>query len=273
LLTQTDEALALNESFADILGNCSETMALLNFDPTHLPNFTIFEDVINGPYRSLVDPISLGHPRTYHGANWDFSTNPDLQSNGSVQGYWFYLLAMGSAGRLTESNVTVCGIGQTDAARIAYLSITDYLGVSSSFADARQAAIHAAEAIFTPGSFQSTQCANAWAAVGVGTGSNLCVPTAAAGMRDDFQGTLDLFPNPASTTLNVTIRLTAKASACGLSIWDAAGIKVMDFPKQVVLHPGEHQWSTDCTKLPSGSYQLLYSSNQSHICKRFVVNH
>jgi bacillolysin len=273
LLTQTNEALALNESFADILGNCSETRALLNYDPAHLPNFTIFEEVINGPYRSLMDPMSLGAPRAYHGSGWDYGVNPDLQSNGSVQDYWYYLLSMGSAGRPTEGNVTVCGIGQTNAARIAYLSITNYLGVSSSFADARQASINAAEALFSPGSFEATQCANAWAAVGVGLGSNFCIPTAVTMMAEDLQGTVGLFPNPASTTLHVTMQLPAKATACAMSIWSVSGGKVMDFPLQATLQSGTQEWSADCRNLPSGTYQLLFSSNQAHICKRFIVTH
>lgn len=273
LLTGNNEALSLNESFADILGNCSETRALLAYDPSHLPNLTIFEDVFGGPYRSFVDPTVFGHPRAYHGSGWDFSGSPDLQANGAVQNYWFFLLSNGSAGRVTEANVTVCGIGSQNAARIVYRSITDFLGVASTFADARQASIQAAEALFGTGSFEATQCTNAWEAVGVGTGGNYCMP---AQMGDEAKGLVyrwSVSPNPADSYFNTHIQLAQKASGCQIALWDMSGRKVSGLPVQSILLAGEHHLLFDCSDLPCGNYHLVFSTHQVHICKRVVITH
>ncbi len=172
-LVYQGESGALNESFADILGETCERWFENNMNIDWLHR----EDYVGGNNRSFINPNDNSHPDTYLGMFWASTGigDPDeggVHTNSGVQNHWFYLLSEGGSGTNDNGDdYTVCGIGLANARSIAYTNLTVYLGVNSNYNDARAGAISAAEDLFGVGSDEADQVANAWYAVGVGTGA------------------------------------------------------------------------------------------------------
>lgn len=193
-LVYQKEPGALNESFSDIFGEWIEykTLGSNNW-------FQAWDRFANGcnlPIRYLKDPaaqdvivslgciVDFGQPNTYMGTYWvptNTATDPGdtwgVHTNSGVQNQMFYLLSVGGYGwnngltcHGSNDGVfwTVSGIGIDNAARIAYKALTDYLSSGSTYPDARNAWVAAAENIFGVCSFEAIQTGKAWAAVGIG---------------------------------------------------------------------------------------------------------
>ncbi|MBK8923652.1 MAG: M4 family metallopeptidase [Saprospirales bacterium] len=169
-LVYQGESGALNESFADILGETCERWSEnhQNIDWLHR------EDYFQGENRSFIDPNDEGDPDTYGGTNWantcmGCSDAGGVHTNSGVQNHWFYLLTDGGTG-VNDNGDTYCvsgiGIGRADS--IAYLNLTGYLSANSDYAAARAGAILAARALYGAGSAEEIATTNAWHAVGVG---------------------------------------------------------------------------------------------------------
>ncbi|MEZ5046481.1 MAG: M4 family metallopeptidase [Chitinophagaceae bacterium] len=163
-LTYSYESGALNESFADCLGEAVEKYTLGTPDWIH-------RNEIGGGNRSFINPNSKGHPDTYLGTNWYTGTGDagGVHTNSGVQNFWFYLLSVGGSGTNDNGHpYSVSGIGIDKAAAIAYRTLTVYLVASSQYADARTASIQAASDLYGACSNEVVQTTNAWRAVGVG---------------------------------------------------------------------------------------------------------
>ncbi len=267
------EAKAINEAFADIFSVCSEWYVLPLHDPNHLPNFTFHEDVAGGATRSMDEPWIFNMPRTYQGAFWQAGLNPEPHTNSAVMSYWFYLLAFGSAGKPVEPSTNVCGIGMDKAAEIAYRMITDYGTVGTFYIDLPLKSMNAAEDAFGTGCFEGEQCVNAWAAVGVGSGSNFCNPVGTEAPYHDLANLMSVFPNPANENFVLQLSLSGKESSSNLSLWDQLGRKVFDLGMGSTLARGNHQLTVDCSRIPNGTYHLDFSSKNSHLYKKIVILH
>jgi len=166
-LIYNGESGALSESFSDIFGMEVEFMAL-----PATADYQIGTE--NFEFRDMSNPNLMGHPDTYLGSNYYIgpADNGGVHTNSGVQNFWFYLLVEGGTGTNDiGNNFSVTGLGHTDAAQIAYRNLIYYLTPSSSYIDARQGALAAAEDLFGPCSFQANQVLNAWYAVGVGADS------------------------------------------------------------------------------------------------------
>ncbi len=170
-LVYMNESGGLNESFSDIFGVAVDFYA----NPT-TANFLEGEQckVSGVPFRNLINPKATLQPDTYLGQYWIASGGSDhggVHTNSQVQNHWFYLLCQGGTGT-NDNAVTynISGIGMNDAEAIAYRNLTNYLTPNSTYADARTYAIQSAIDLFGACSNNVTQCANAWYAVGVGTG-------------------------------------------------------------------------------------------------------
>jgi len=168
-LVYQNESGALNESFSDIFGTAIEFYA----DPANADWF-IGEDFDltggNG-FRDMADPNVKGDPDTYLGTNWEFTAvdNGGVHTNSGVQNYWFYLLSVGGAGTNDNGDAySITGLGIDAAAAIAYRNLSVYLTQSSTYSEARDGAIQAAEDIYGACSNEVIETAKAWAAVGVG---------------------------------------------------------------------------------------------------------
>jgi Zn-dependent metalloprotease len=198
-LVYQDEPGALNESFSDIFGTAIEWYA-----KPGTANWLMGED-IGSALRSLSDPGVYGDPDTYNAGDWYTGTadNGGVHTNSGVQNYWFYLLSVGGSGTNDAGDVyTVNSIGIDDAAAIAFRNLTVYLGVNSTYADARFYAIQSAIDLFGNCSPQVIECTNAWYAVNVG---EIWDPTVIADFTADLTSNCDApfmvnFTNVSSTS-------------------------------------------------------------------------
>ena len=84
------------------------------------------------------------------------------------------------------------GIGEEKASRIAYRSLTRYLGANSNYADARSGAIQAATDLYGACSVEVIATTNTWAAVGVGTSTS---PYCSGEISGQFQFCIENGPN------------------------------------------------------------------------------
>jgi bacillolysin len=163
-LIYSNESGALNEGFSDVLGTAIEFFA-----KPGTANWDMGEDI--GTIRSMSNPNQFGQPDTYKGTNWatggaDYG---GVHTNSGVLNYWFYLLSMGGSGTNDKGfSYTVNGIGEADAAAIAYRTLTAYLTPSSKYIDARTLSIQAATDLFEISApTKIVEVANAWDAVNV----------------------------------------------------------------------------------------------------------
>jgi Zn-dependent metalloprotease len=179
-LDYSDESGALDESFADIMGEIIQVSSVqfpFYYDAIHF-DWLVAADKSTGSIRSMSNPNTQGSPDTYLGYLWCDYNNDDLpctendkggvHTNSGVQNFMFYLLVAGGSGvndNGTSYNVTPVHI--YDAQEIAFLSHT-YLWGSAAYSDARDAWIQAAIDLFGNCSQQAISVAQAWRAVGVG---------------------------------------------------------------------------------------------------------
>ncbi|MES2565982.1 MAG: PKD domain-containing protein [Bacteroidota bacterium] len=169
-LVYMDESGGLNESFSDIFGVAIDFYA----NPT-TANFLEGEQcsVTNTPFRNMISPKTTYQPDTYMGQYWEYDggiDNGGVHTNSQVQNHWFYLLCQGGTG-INDNSVAynISAIGISNAEKIAYRNLTNYLTPNSTYDDARIYAIQSAIDLFGACSNNVTQCANAWYAVGVGS--------------------------------------------------------------------------------------------------------
>ena len=184
---------ALNESFSDIMGYA------IKHATTGVTNWTIGEDVIasatnpaTGIVRSMVNPNVGNAPDTYKGLYWapTWDLNADhggVHTNSGVQNHWFFLLSEGGSGTNDNGDsYSVTGIGIAAAQQIAYRNLTTQLTQSSTYTDAYNGSLQAADDLYGNSSSQYSAVQDAWAAVGVGIYCNGTTNlTAASGSFDD----------------------------------------------------------------------------------------
>ncbi len=162
-LTYSYESGALNESFADCIGEAVEEYTLGSADWIH-------RNEIGGGNRSFINPNAKGDPDTYLGTNWytGASDNGGVHTNSGVQNYWFYLLSVGGSGTNDNGNAfSVTGIGIDKARLIAYDCMIA-LSSSDQYTNARAMSIQKAKDRYGDCSNEVVQTTNAWRAVGVG---------------------------------------------------------------------------------------------------------
>lgn len=204
-LIYQNESGALNESFSDIFGTTIE------FYTKPTTGNWLMGDEIGSAFRNMSDPNANGDPDTYNGTNWYTGTqdNGGVHTNSGVQNFWYYLLCQGGSGTNDIGNAyNVTGIGMDDARQIAYRSLTNYLGATSNYADARFYSIQAAIDIFGPCTPQVISTTNAWYAVGVGAAFN-------ASVIADFST-----PITSSCAFPFTVNFTNSSTNGGSFTWD-----------------------------------------------------
>ncbi|MBK8413113.1 MAG: M4 family metallopeptidase [Bacteroidetes bacterium] len=196
---------ALDESFADIFGECIEANAKGNA----LPDFLIGADK-GTPIRYMSNPNIKFHADTYYGTFWvdpsDPFDNGGVHFNSGIQNFWFYLLVMGGSGTNDHgNNYSVASIGLNAARNIAYRNMDVYLTTSSGFVDAREGSLRAAQDLFGWCSNEMLQVAKAWYAVGVSIYSpdwNYTVPCGTVASGATYRGIDKLrTSNTCTTTL------------------------------------------------------------------------
>lgn len=160
---------ALDESFADIFGECIESFA----KGTALPDWLMGADRA-APIRNMMNPNANFHPDTYMGSFWQPTSDPfdnaGVHTNSGVQNFWFYLLVMGGSGTNDKGEAyNVTGIGISAARSIVYRNMEFYLTTASGYVDSREGSLRAAEDLYGWCSNNMLQVGKAWYAVGVAT--------------------------------------------------------------------------------------------------------
>jgi Zn-dependent metalloprotease/subtilisin-like proprotein convertase family protein len=184
-LIYADESGALNESFSDIFG------AVIEFKskpPFATGNWTNAEDA-GTVFRNMANPNEQENPDTYGGLYW--IDGADVHYNSAIQNLWFVLLTDGGTGTNDLTNdYEVVGIGLDKAAAIAYRNLVFYLTPDSDFEDASALSQQAAADLFPgcAGSLELKAVADAWYAVGVGSGG------APINLSSDFSGSFCTLP-------------------------------------------------------------------------------
>ncbi len=191
-LVYSYESGALNESFADIFGECIENYAQGNND--WLMGDHIGAGGSGGALRNMANPNQFGDPDTYGGDLWHTasSDNGGVHINSGVQNKWFYILTVGESGTNDNNeSYSVTGLGMQKAAAIAYRNLAVYLSTNSQFSDARAGAIQAATDLYGANSDEVLQTTAAWCAVGVGGGCNGVPPTCDDGQQNGDEEGVD----------------------------------------------------------------------------------
>ncbi|MFT3749748.1 MAG: M4 family metallopeptidase [Agriterribacter sp.] len=200
-LTYEKEPGALNESFSDIMGEWIEHKQLGQNDwfigAERSLGCGALRCIFNSAGQNVNVPpgtctISFNNPNTYMGRFWQPAgsnctpTGPNtpgdndycgVHTNSGVQNQMFFLLSQGGNGWNdgndcfapvnTGYSWSVSGIGINKAAEIAYDVLCNYLTSTSTYIDARNAWVAAAENIYGVCSFEAIQAGRAWYAVGI----------------------------------------------------------------------------------------------------------
>ncbi|MEI7726609.1 MAG: M4 family metallopeptidase [Bacteroidota bacterium] len=174
------ETGALNEGFSDVMGKTIEwyvTPGDFNWVLASQRDNSTFE-----ARRNLSNPSQFGLPDTYHGKRWEWTSDDHygVHKNCGPFEHAFYLLSSGGSGWNSGDSAhatpghgcyyNISGIGVPEASRIFYQAL-NYLGDNSGYTEACNYTIQAAMDLFPPCSNEFIQVAEAWRAVGIGSGS------------------------------------------------------------------------------------------------------
>jgi Zn-dependent metalloprotease len=175
-LIYLNESGALNEAFSDVMAAGVEWY----FEPPgqgrQQADWKLAEDVFIhfGPFiRSYENPGAAGDPDHYSIrclpplCTEDFD-NGGVHINSGIVNQAFYLMVQGGTNR--TSGISVRGIGTAQMDRIEaifYRAFVFYLVPSSTFHDARQATLRAAQELYGAGSVEESTVRQGWDAVGV----------------------------------------------------------------------------------------------------------
>jgi thermolysin len=176
------ESGALDESFADISGACVEFMSQpdgRNSYPARTAgraDWLLGEDcwLSSTALRDMRSPgnaatVGAGNeqPSRYGGRYWYSGTgdNGGVHYNSGVQNFFFYLLSEGGTGNNEGVSYSLSGIGVSNAARVAYRTVTAYCTPSTDYRSVRDAWMSAAEDLSAA---WVTSVDRAWNAAGLG---------------------------------------------------------------------------------------------------------
>jgi Zn-dependent metalloprotease len=244
-LVYLDEMGAMNESFSDLFGKCSE-----HFVAPATFTWGVSSGVKTSglPIRDMSNPLNTGHPRYYKGVHY-YTGHDDfggVHTNSNVQNYWFYLLCEGGSGTRESDGApfVVTPLGMAKAEQIAYSTLVDYLFPLAQYKDHAALSVTAAQALYGASSMEARQVQMAWYAVGLAD-----KPTAIADPAGP--ALCAVFPNPSSGLLQV--RLQYPASGVGLQLLDLYG-------RVLVRKTGINSDCTvDISSVPPGIYILEWT--------------
>jgi Zn-dependent metalloprotease len=273
-LVYQDEPGALNESFADCLGEAVEERTL---GPTNW----IHRFEISGGNRSLIDPNDFSDPDTYNGTFWYTGSgdNGGVHTNSGVQNHWFYLLSQGGTGTNDNGNsFNVSGI-TIDKARLITYDCMVGLSTNSQYSNARSVSIQKAKDRYGDCADEVEQTTNAWRAVGVGAayvaptpititatttatevckGGSVTITASGASSYTWLPGSLTGNPKTFSpnTTTTYTITGTAAGSCTGTK---TVTIKVNSLPTVEPIVSDNELCPGQSTTISAGTNQTINS--------------
>lgn len=107
--------------------------------------------------------------------------------------------------------------------------------------------------------------------MGLGVGANFCNPVGVVSGAMAPRLTISAFPNPVTSLLTVLVDSPSKENNCTVELWSSYGKKVAALALPQSLSPGEHTTYLNCENLVAGTYQLVFSSDHAHFCKKVVI--
>jgi hypothetical protein len=175
------ESGALNESFSDIFGWFVDQSDWLLGEGTSITDAPEdFPECGTTPaIRDMFAPRCFGQPQTYAGrmfanpGDWCNDKPGDwcgVHTNSGIHNKAANLIIAGGS----YNGYSVTGIGANKAKLLFYRMLTQCLGSSSDFGDARYCAVTLASTIGLPAAHTVCQVRNAYAAVGIGSGDADC---------------------------------------------------------------------------------------------------
>lgn len=166
-----NEAGALNEAFADIMGTAVEFFFQEPGDGPLKADYLIGEDVadplIAGINRSMADPQRFGDPDHLSKFVFGSADNGGVHTNSLIASHTYYLAIEGGTNR--TSGLTVQGVGgakRIQMTEVFYRTLRDVLPSNATFSLARAATIQVARDLDPSGGLASS-LTQAWDAVGV----------------------------------------------------------------------------------------------------------
>ncbi|RIW28612.1 peptidase M4 family protein [Bacillus salacetis] len=161
-LVYQNESGALNEAISDIFGT------LVEYHENHDPDFEVGEDIYtpNTPgdaLRSMSNPAKYGDPDHYSVRYTGTGDNGGVHTNSGIINKQAYLLSEGGS----HYGVNVTGIGRDKLGEIYYRMNTVYLTSSSTFSQARSAAVQAASDLYGSSSQEVQSVHQSFDAVGI----------------------------------------------------------------------------------------------------------
>ncbi len=161
-LVYQNESGALNEAISDIFGT------LVEYENGSNPDFEIGEDIYTpgtsgDALRSMSNPEKYGDPDHYSKRYTGTSDNGGVHTNSGIINKQAYLLSEGG----THYGVTVPGIGREKLGDIYYRMNTVYLTASSTFSQARAAAVQSATDLYGSTSSEVNAVKQSFNAVGI----------------------------------------------------------------------------------------------------------
>ncbi|MDX3453226.1 M4 family metallopeptidase [Streptomyces sp. ME02-8801-2C] len=221
-LNYSGESGGLNEATSDIFGTGVEFYAN---NASDVGDYLIGEKIdINGdgtPLRYMDKPSKDGGSADswYSGVG-----NLDVHYSSGPANHMFYLLSEGSGTKTingvtynspTSDGVAVAGIGRAAALQIWYKALTTYMTSSTTYAQARTAALNAAASLYGTNSTQYAGVGNAFA--GINVGAHITVPS---------NGVTVTNPGSQSSTVGtaVSLAITASSTNSGALTYSASGL-------------------------------------------------
>lgn len=158
-MVYSGETCMLHESFADITGTLLERYV----DSTK-SNWLLGDEVWSGGIRNIQNPKAFKHPMTYKGIGW----GGGCHSNGGVQNYWFYLMAMGDTGTNDNShNYAIQGLGLEKATQIMFRAIFHYATPNTTYPEMASHTLKACKDLYGSCGPELKMTWDAWKAVGI----------------------------------------------------------------------------------------------------------
>ena len=177
-LVYSCESGSINESLSDIFG-CTIRFLYTPYGSWKLG------DQFNYVIRDMSNPNAYGNPDCYDGLYW--VSCPEVHSGSGVGNFWYYLLTEGGSGVNDIGNsYLVSGLGLIDAGSIAAHTNLEYLTSNSEYDDFSILGVDAAQALFGDCSNQAVQTANAFYAVGLGSGFTDAVTSIFSSTQTNF---------------------------------------------------------------------------------------
>ena len=160
-LIYQNESGALNEAVSDIMA------VMVDRDDYKIGENSYTPGTAGDALRYLDNPPAGNQPDNYADRYIGSQDNGGVHINSGIANKQAYLMIAGG----TFRGVTVQAAGRAVTEKVWYRALTTYFTASTNFAGARQGTIQAATDLYGASSAQVASVTNAWAAVGVGSGT------------------------------------------------------------------------------------------------------